>query len=168
MFHIRRRLGPALHRSPSTALGVNPATGAGFTLIEVLLSIAILAALYLIVGNAIDIPAVLLGTHDSTRKHAVKQLENAMYQDLIAKWQLSADIPEGKANAKPICRKGVTQADCDAAGGVKLDDELIPTYLPDLPVDPKETNNKLTGYLIYKQNGRPRIKSAYLGTLPGG
>lgn len=136
----------------------------GFTLVEVLLSIAILAALYLIVGSAIDIPAVLLGTHDSTRKHAVKQLENAMYQHVVKQWEIlnATAIPEGEANAKPICRRGIVAATC-----VNLD-ALIPDFLPDIPLDPSETNLNHTGYLVYKANGRPRIKSAYLGTLPGG
>lgn len=135
----------------------------GFTLIELLLAIAILAALYLIVGKAIDIPAVLLGTHDTKRKHDVREIENAMYQQLIASWDLNPQIPEGEANAKDICKEGVSAPTC-----VNLDPLVMGGFLPQLPLDPKETNPNHTGYRVYKESGRPRIKSAYIGILPGG
>jgi prepilin-type N-terminal cleavage/methylation domain-containing protein len=136
----------------------------GFTLIEILLVIAIIGVLTVIIGSALDIPLLLVNSRDSERKQQVKTLENAMYQHLVDEWELANDteIPEGdESDAKNICREGVIgDATC-----VNLD-ALIPAYLPSLPIDITETNPNFTGYKVYKRVGRPRILSKYLGTLP--
>ena len=138
----------------------NPRRRQGFTLVEVLLSIAILSALYLIVGKAVDIPAVLLGTHDAKRKHDVREIEQSLYQQIVDAWALSVDIPEGAENAKDICRQGIFDPTC-----VNLDSLVTGGFLPSLPLDAKETNAHYTGYRVYKVSGRPRILSAHLGAL---
>ena len=134
----------------------------GFTLLEILLVIAMMVIIVGILAAVMDIPSLLINTRDAERQQNAKEMEEAMYQHLIDQWEILNDteIPEGEANAKDICRYGITDPSC-----VNLDG-LITDYLPTLPADPSETNDNLSGYKVYKLSGRPRIIAAHLGSLP--
>ena len=138
-----------------------------FTLIELLLVIAIIAVLAGVVMGAINIPGFLGNAYDAERKHNVNQLENAMYQHLVDQWEMlnEVDIPEGEENAKDVCIHGLTDVQATAANCVKLDG-LIPIFMAGLPTDPSEPNPNYTGYKVYKSAGRPRFVAAHLGELP--
>lgn len=153
---LRHRPGLALHR--------REASGAGFTLIEALLSVAILSALFIIVNNAIDIPAVLIGTENTIRQQAAKQLEHALHQygadhGVLLQDHLLPLYPE----TMRICREGVT-GDSTCAN---FDALIIEKYLSALPVDPLANQNH-TGYSVSKNGKWAQVTADFLGALPGG
>lgn len=136
----------------------------GFTLLEILLAIAIMVALTGVALRSVNVRKTLTSTLDAEHVHYQKQIENAMYQHLTEKWELLNDtqLPVGKANAKPICRYQVTtDSSC-----VNLDG-LIPGYVAALPVERRETNPNYTGYTVYKEVGRVHVLAAHLGEAVG-
>lgn len=158
--HTKQRPDIALHSTLSLSKG----SSAGFTLLEVLLVIAIIVALTGVVLRGVNIQKTFTNAMDAEHVHYQKQIENAMYQHLVQKWELLNDtqLPVGKANAKPICRYQVTtDATC-----VNLDG-LIPEYLAALPVERREKNPNYTGYTVYKDGGRVSVIAAHLGEEVG-
>ncbi len=118
-----------------------------FTLLELLLVIAIFIILLWIVFWYTGITRNLIAARDVERARHSREIEHALYQHLIDTFEFpnEPEIPVGEPNAKPICRYGVTgDPTC-----VVLD-PLVPTYLAGLPVDPAETNPNYTGYYVYR------------------
>lgn len=61
----------------------------------------------------------------------------------------SDPAPQGAVDAeyKPVCRGGITVAECDAYGGVALD-VLIPGYVASIPIDPQQDDSSATGAVL--------------------
>jgi prepilin-type N-terminal cleavage/methylation domain-containing protein len=135
-----------------------------FTLIEVLVSIAIIGVLGGVTIQAIAPRKNTLSAWDSRRLHNGRQQENAMYQYLIdfATLPNESQIPEGEGNAKWICIRGLADDSC-----ANLDPMLVPEYLAYLPTDDLHQCAQHTGYKTYKTAGRPWVFSPYKGKLPG-
>lgn len=127
----------------------------GFTLIEVLLVIAILAILAAIVIVAVN-PAKQLGeSQDAQRRSDVRALLEAIGQYTIDNdGTLPSGIPTGTtcaSDGEVICK---VDSSCD---GVSLD-VLVASrkYLTDLPADPTEATTLDTGYYVFK-NSNDRV-----------
>ena len=128
----------------------------GFTLIEVLLVIAILAILAAIVIVAIN-PAKQFGeAQNAQRRSDVRSILDAIHQYSIDNYGSlpSESIPSGTTcsiEGAEICLADIS---CD---GVSLD-ELVAdeVYLTDLPSDPSAATDVGTGYYIM-ENGSGRI-----------
>jgi prepilin-type N-terminal cleavage/methylation domain-containing protein len=143
---------------------------AGFTLIEVLLVIAILAILATIVIIAIN-PSKQLGeSQNAQRRNDVKAILDAVYQyALDNNGQFPAGI-DGPGNAEEcigstniICTEGTN------CGNVSLDELVLDDkYMVDIPSDPTAGDSEYTGYYIV-QTSRNRISvcapSAYGGEV---
>lgn len=105
----------------------------GFTLVEVLLSISVISALFIVTVSKVDIGdifAKLLSTEGELGSRAIGEaLTNY-------RWDNGGDVP-GNSNMsstlKTICKETVSQSDCIAASGVHLND-ITPDYLTKLPV----------------------------------
>jgi len=136
---------------------------AGFTLIELLLVIGVIGVVAGIVIMAVN-PFEQLGkTQDTERRSVMRETEKAQYQYLIDEGEYaaaSAAIPEGEANAKPICRYGKTNIGCITI------DALVPVYVSCIAFDGREANPDYTGYRIYQQAGRVRVLADYLEQGP--
>lgn len=119
----------------------------GFTLIEVLLVVAIIAILATIVILAIN-PARQLGeSRNAKRKADLLVILNAVYQYYIDNAELPATIGTGETE---ICKTG--GASC---GGMVNLSVLTNTekYLVSIPLDPEGSNTTDgTGYKIYKSS----------------
>jgi prepilin-type N-terminal cleavage/methylation domain-containing protein len=125
-----------------------------FTLIELLLVIGIIASLMSIVILSVNPRKMLMNAQDAARNSAASTIEKAMTQYLIdqgGSLSASLTVPTGLANAKPICKAGVTSSTCMNI------DVLSPTYLASVPQDSQERCTNFSGYKIYKDGSFMRV-----------
>jgi prepilin-type N-terminal cleavage/methylation domain-containing protein len=139
----------------------------GFTLIEVLLVIAILAILAAVVIVAIN-PAKQFGeAQDAERRSDVRAILDALHQYSIDNSGFYPDgVPTEVADSclgggVNICQPEVS---CD---GVRIDEIIAEgVYMTDMPQDPTSGTEDITGYRISRNaNGRVTVcaPSAYGG-----
>jgi prepilin-type N-terminal cleavage/methylation domain-containing protein len=128
----------------------------GFTLIEVLLVIAILAILAAVVIVAIN-PAKQFGeAQNAQRRSDVRAILDAVHQYSIDNYGSlpSEEIPAGSScidDGAEICLPNIS---CD---GVSLDALVSDAvYLTNIPTDPSSATDVGSGYYIF-QNGSGRI-----------
>ena len=97
---------------------------------------------------------------DAERRRAAGELREAEFQYLIDHGVFAADkqIPDGEANALPVCRQGTTTAGCVSI------DALVPDYLPCIPHDGAEANPTLSGYRIHQDVGRVEVTPVHIGS----
>lgn len=134
----------------------------GFTLLELMLVLGIIAILTAIVLVAINPTKQLDDAKGVSRGAAIREVENAISQYVIDGNTL-ASIPTIKVQAKDVCQTSVTGTDCTDApvNGYDLS-VLSPDYLVAIPVDPAESGTTLTGYRIYKSGSFIKICSPVL------
>jgi type IV pilus assembly protein PilA len=135
----------------------------GFTLLEILLVVAAIAILAGIVIVALNPGKQLGDTRNAERTSDVNSVLNAVYQYSIDN---NGNFPGGIDNASStvqVIGTGGTDCSgtCDAAPDTEaecldLSNELTPTYLADIPSDPKNGDAAETGYYINK-TGAGRI-----------
>ncbi len=131
----------------------------GFTLIEILIVIGIIAILAAIVLVAVNPAEQFKDANDAQRSSNVNAIINAVGQYTVdQKGALPAGIPSGAANAKLI-----------ADSGTDICLLLVPRFLPALPADPKKADQSITedecgtgdtydtGYKIYADGDRVTV-----------
>ena len=132
----------------------------GFTLLEILLVVAAIAILAGIVIVALN-PAKQLGdTRNAERWSDVNAILNATHQYAIDNnGNFPSDIETDTTGDCPADDGGVDSAICTdgscSSSLINLYDDLVPTYLTDIPTDPSGANGEDTNYDIVKdQNDR--------------
>lgn len=138
-----------------------PAVQAGFTLIEILIVIGIIAILAAIVLVAVNPAKQFRDANDAQRSSNVNAILNAVSQHMVDKRgldALSSEIPDGDVDDAVEIGNGSGEAD--------LCDLLTPDYVAKLPADPDETDQSIpaegddctdtysTGYEIYRTGDR--------------
>lgn len=128
----------------------------GFTLIEILLVIGIMAILASIAVIAIN-PAKQLGeAQNSQRESDVRAIADAITQYSIDN---NGQLPSGIAVGTSCINDGldICKVDTICSGGTSLD-VLVSgrTYLTDLPLDPTASDATITGYAVM-QNSSGRV-----------
>lgn len=139
------------------------------TLIEVMLAVGVLAALFITVASKFDIGDIFWKLGKTGHQSAVRAIGSAIkrYEE-----DHTGKLPGPSEGAgtmittteKPICKQTVSAADCTAAGGVSI--TAITEggkYLLEIPIDADFTGplTLMTGYLIQLvQDGRVRITAA--------
>jgi prepilin-type N-terminal cleavage/methylation domain-containing protein len=133
----------------------------GFTLIEVLVVIGIIAILAAIVVIAVNPARQFAQANNSQRWSNVNAVLNAVHQYAV---QTRGQIPAGITNTPTeICKSTVASTTCATNGLVHLGDGvLVPTYVVGIPTDPITASTNGTGYRIATTTGN-RIKV----TAPG-
>ena len=131
----------------------------GFTLIEILLSVAVLSSLFIFVSSKMDIAAIFAELTSTGEEIGVQAYGKAVGK---YRWETEGDIPSN-SNITPalkfICKQTVSQADCAAAEGVYFGDF---TNLAKYPIhkDYVAPSELMTGYQIqypYGSGGRARV-----------
>lgn len=120
----------------------------GFTLLEVLLVVAIIAILAGIVILAINPGKQLADTRNTQRKSDVNTILNAVYQYTIDN---SGTLPASiTTTSTEICRSTVATSTCTSLVNFTDYITLNEKYLTALPIDPQSTSTAGTGYKIFK------------------
>lgn len=119
----------------------------GFTLIELLLVIGIIAILASIVIIAVNPQNQLSSAKQAKRNNESAAIQNSINQYYLDNGGFPGDKTWGttKATSTDICAPGVTDASC-----INIENDLVPTYIAAIPVDPLETDPNLSGYAGYE------------------
>ncbi len=103
----------------------------GFTLIEILVVIGVLTVILAIVLIAINPLRQLAETRDTERRSGAKAILDAVYQHLAENGQFPRGMP-GRGGGKLIASAFGT--------GSNFCEDLIPTFIAQMPVDPQNGN----------------------------
>ncbi len=123
----------------------------GFTLLEVLLVVAIIAILAGIVILALNPVKQLGDTRNSERRSDVTTILNAVYQYSLDN---DGNLPSGITTSAKVLGTNISGCDtvctatATAVGCVDLSSALVPTYVVGIPVDPKTGSTTSTDYYI--------------------
>ena len=138
----------------------------GFTLIEILLVVAILAILAGIVILAVNPQKQLLDAHNAQRKADVNTILSGVYQYSVDNKGVmpGGNIPTAPTAAIEICTSAVS-ATCTTATLADLSTLISSqTYLTAIPVDPAGNVTNGAGYTIQKTaNGRITVAAPAVG-----
>jgi type IV pilus assembly protein PilA len=139
----------------------------GFTLIEVLLVVAILAILAGIVILAVNPNKQLQDAHVAQRKADVTTILNAVYQYAVDNKGAmpGSNIPVAPSAPIEICTS-IVSATCTAASLADLSSLIsTQTYLTAIPVDPAGNATNGAGYTIQKTaNSRITVTAPAVGS----
>ena len=157
-------------------------TKKGFTLIELLIVIAIIGILAAIILVAVDPAKRLAQSRDARRAAEVNAILNAILNYTVDnKGSLPSVISGTGAGVVQVIGTGTTTPVSNTAcpnattgagtatGVANLTTDLVDTYIAQLPIDPKGSNNSgdtysasLTGYYVTRTtNGRVEVGSCF-------
>jgi type IV pilus assembly protein PilA len=122
----------------------------GFTLLEILLVVGIIAILAGIVIVALNPTKQFAAVRNTQRKANLSELNKALYQYYIDNSRYPTSVPT--TNLGEICNTGATSTghSISCTGYVDLS-ALVPTYLVAIPTDPQASGTS-TGYLVAKNS----------------
>jgi len=128
----------------------------GFTLIEILVVVALIAILTAITFIAINPAKNFADTRNAQRSSDVVQILNAVTQYTSEQGNAISGITLVGGGAVPTCPTVAHIGTANAA--VDLATLLVPTYIVGIPVDPQPLGTAATtGYTICTTSGRVQI-----------
>lgn len=114
----------------------------GFTLIELLVVIGIVAILSTIVLVAVNPARQFASARDTARRNDLYQILNAIHQYAVD-------------NSGVYPTQITTTFQDIGTSGSNLAPDLVPTYIPAIPLDPQTGGSATTGYVVAREsNGR--------------
>ena len=117
----------------------------GFTLLEILLVVGIIAILAGIVIVAINPSRQLAAARDTERRSDLKQINNALLQYYIDNQKFPDSVVSDTLTE--ICNSGSGDGSDCPVGSINLS-ALVPKYISAIPADPKGSTATTTGYHI--------------------
>ncbi|MGI5827916.1 MAG: type II secretion system protein [Patescibacteria group bacterium] len=135
----------------------------GFTLVELLVVIGVIAILAAIVLVAVNPGRQFANARDTQRQSDLYAITNAIYQ-YVAEHQ--GNLPD--TDGDPLTDSFPEEAVCigsavgcfDLANAGDGGDTIVPTYIPEIPTDPSENQPGETGYFISRDENNRIIASA--------
>ena len=124
----------------------------GFTLIEILVVVALIAILAAITFVAINPARIFRDTRNSTRKSDVSAMLNAISTYLTKDPNTIATLETAAGTTLAVCDDATTPFKNIGSGtnNVNLAAALVPTYIGSMPKDPSGGTDADTGYDICK------------------
>lgn len=133
-----------------------------FTLLEIMLSIAIIGVITAIVITAINPSKQLAKAQDIRRQSDSNQLQKALSQYLVDKGSVPDPVKAALGTSSspvPICSQNATDKTvCVDASS------LVGPYIASLPQDPAEACAGITGYRLYVDKMGPHIDNKHYDT----
>ena len=130
----------------------------GFTLIELLVVIGVIAILAAIVLVAINPGRQFAQARDTQRKSHLYSITNAIYQYAAEHEGNLPDTDNNDATSNfpaSLTEIGTSGFDLANAGNAAGTENVVPTYIAEIPQDPSTGTAANTGYFIYEDaNGR--------------
>jgi prepilin-type N-terminal cleavage/methylation domain-containing protein len=132
-------------------------TSGGFTLIEILVVIGIIAILAAVVIVALNPARQFAQARDAQRSSNVNTILNAISQrmaDARGLWTASGSCPASLPSTATVVGSG--------SGNLNLASCLVPTYVSTMVVDPSRGTTASTGYTVNRDsNGRVTVNAPY-------
>jgi prepilin-type N-terminal cleavage/methylation domain-containing protein len=136
----------------------------GFTLLEILLVVGIIAILAGIVIVAINPSRQLATARDTERRSDLKQINNALLQYYIDNQKFPTSVVSD--TLAEICNSGSGDGDYCPDETIDLS-VLVPKYLSAIPTDPKGSTATTTGYHIALNSSHKPYLKAPNTEIPG-
>ena len=105
----------------------------GNTLVEVMLSVAVLGMLFIIVNSAVDIGDIFAKLLSTGHDVAVRTIGEGITD---YRWVNEGNVPPESgitSTLKPVCKETLSQAQCSGSGGVYLG-SLMPDFMAEVPI----------------------------------
>jgi len=140
----------------------------GLALLEVLLSISILGALFVTITSKYDIGDIFWKLGKTNQQASVRAIGSALKrfeEDHVGRLPgpTANDSTMITENEKPICKDLFSRAACNAVGAVSISELTVgEKYMVDIPIDLQYESPSIiiTGYTIQLvQEGRIRIRA---------
>lgn len=117
----------------------------GFTLIELIVVMGIIAILLVSVANSINPGRQFAQTRDAVRRADIMTIVSAVYQYAADN---NGNVPTD------ITTSPNDVGSPQVVGIIDLSDELVPTYLPAIPSDPATGSSADSDYSIFREGSR--------------
>jgi type IV pilus assembly protein PilA len=129
----------------------------GFTLLEILLVVGIIAVLAGIVILAINPNKMLATARNTQRKANLAEINKALYQYYIDNSRYPTSLT---SNLNDICNTGATSTGhgLNCTGLIDLS-YLVPTYLTSIPTDPQPTASSTKYKVMRSSNNKPYVSA---------
>ena len=134
----------------------------GFTLLEILLVVGIIAILAGIVIVAINPARQLAQARNTERRSDIKQIKSAMEQFYIDKGYYPASTTlSATTTLLEVCDTGASSSPTGITCTGKLNlSELVPVYITAIPKDPQATTTYSAGYKVVKDATNKLVMTA--------
>lgn len=134
-----------------------------FTIIELLITMALIAALATVVVFLINPASMLARARDTQRQSDLVAILSSVYQYSS---EHSGALPD--TDGDPLTNNFPTSPTCigtgagcyNLANAGETGETIVPVYMSAIPVDPKTGSNSDTGYLIYVDGNNRLVASA--------
>ncbi len=129
----------------------------GFTLLEILLVVGIIAILAGIVIIAINPSKQLADARNAQRKSDVRAISDAIYQYTLDPGHTLDNVNNGGSPA--VDENGTCNASSTETDVYDMQAELVPTYLADIPIDPQtgDRDNFVSHYMVVRNSTTNRV-----------
>jgi prepilin-type N-terminal cleavage/methylation domain-containing protein len=126
----------------------------GFTLIEILVVVALIAILAAITFIAINPNKNFADARNTARSSDVREILNA-----ITQYTAEQNRTVNQLGTVPTCPGFVTIGTQTDNGNINLATNLVPSFIVGIPKDPSIGSDAMTGYVMCQESGRVTVSA---------